>query len=231
MFLAILINSGTGIDMRLLILNIFLLFSFFAVTSVAAWGEDYLYLPQPVTRGEQDPSRKDGVLVRELVVKKRDTLSGISKKTSGKGFYYPQILLFNNIKNPHLIHPGDILRVPVASRGKASGRAAEKVSASALPLPTSGKRTEKAYVTSVSPPAKQLTVKSADTPEVSFAEQISIGYEEQSLYAKALASAKKGACRESVEMFNQFIRLYPKSALLPEATLNRAECYLNMSNQ
>ena len=85
------------------------------------WGQDYLYQPRPVAQGEQPPAG-DGVLVREVLVKKGDTLSHLSKRFSGRGAYYPQILLFNSIKNPHLIYPGNLLRIPVSSHQAAPGR-------------------------------------------------------------------------------------------------------------
>jgi LysM repeat protein len=79
-----------------------------------AWGDQYyLYSPRPVTP-EEAKEAKDGILVREMEVRQGDTLSGISHRSSGHGGYYPQILLFNDIKNPNLIHTGDTLRIPVA---------------------------------------------------------------------------------------------------------------------
>jgi len=101
--------------------------------AVPAWGEQhYLYSPKPVGPEEQGQG-KDGILVREVPVEKGDTLSGISRKFSGHGSYYPQILLFNDVKNPNLIYAGSTLRVPV---GK--GPAAE--TSEAAPAPAAGKK-------------------------------------------------------------------------------------------
>ena len=78
-----------------------------------AWGQQYLlYSPQPVASG-QKTSSQEGVLVQEIEVKKGDTLFALSRKFSGYGMYFPQILLFNSIKNPNLIYPGNTLRIPV----------------------------------------------------------------------------------------------------------------------
>ncbi len=86
-----------------------LIFSF----AVPAWGEQqYLYSPKPAGPEEQGQG-KEGILVREVPVEKGDTLSGISRRFSGHGSYYPQILLFNEVKNPNLIYAGSTLRVPV----------------------------------------------------------------------------------------------------------------------
>ena len=73
--------------------------------ATASWGGDYLYSPAPV-EGE---AVGDGVLVREVTVKKGDNLSRISKRYSGRDYYYPQILLFNDIKRPHWIQIGQVL--------------------------------------------------------------------------------------------------------------------------
>lgn len=86
--------------------------------ALPAWGQHYqLYTPQPVPAG-QKPSAQDGVLVQEIEIQKGDTLYGLSRKYSGKGMYYPQILLFNSISNPNLIYTGKTLKVPV-SHGEA----------------------------------------------------------------------------------------------------------------
>jgi LysM repeat protein len=82
--------------------------------ALPAWGQQYLlYSPQPAPAAEKT-EKGDGVLVKEIEVHKGDTLYGISRKFSGRGMYYPQILLFNGIKNPNLIYPGDTLRVPLS---------------------------------------------------------------------------------------------------------------------
>lgn len=75
----------------------------------------YLYTPKEVAPEQAQHQGKDGVLVREVPVEKGNTLFGLSRKFSGHGSYYPQILLFNDIKNPDLIHTGDTLRVPVTA--------------------------------------------------------------------------------------------------------------------
>lgn len=166
------------------------------------WGQDYLYQPRPLAQDER-PAADDGLLVREVQVKKGDTLSHISKRFSGRGAYYPQILLFNRIKNPHLIYPGDLLRVPVTGQRAAQQHAKPAVA--------------NATVTPV--------VKSKRPAPVEAAPQTS----EQTDFNRALGAFKRGDCNEAVALFDRFIAVYPQSALLPEATLNRAECYLKQS--
>lgn len=72
-----------------------------------------LYAPQAVA-SKQVSSLQQGIIVQEIDVKKGDTLYDISRKFSGHGMYYPQILLFNEIHNPRLIYPGSRLKVPIA---------------------------------------------------------------------------------------------------------------------
>jgi len=104
--------------------------------TVPAWGEQqYLYSPKPAGPEEQGQG-KEGILVREVPVEKGDTLSGISRRFSGHGSYYPQILLFNDLKNPNLIYAGSTLRVPV---GKGS---AEETPAAGT-APSAGKKAKR----------------------------------------------------------------------------------------
>jgi hypothetical protein len=106
------INWGTGTDMarrpwETAVAALILSFA------VQAWGEQqYLYSPKPAGPEEQGQG-KEGILVREVPVEQGDTLTGISRKFSGHGSYYPQILLFNDVKNPNLIYAGSTIRVPV----------------------------------------------------------------------------------------------------------------------
>lgn len=86
------------------------------------WSQQYyLYTPTTVA-SEGTVQNKDGILVQDVSVKKGDTLSGISRKFSGHGSYFPQILLFNDIKNPNKIYPGNVFKVPVSrNAGPAKG--------------------------------------------------------------------------------------------------------------
>jgi LysM repeat protein len=92
-----------------LLLCLFVLF--FSSSAAAA---DYLvYLPKPVETIDA-PLSGEGVLVKKIMIRPGDTLSAISRRFSGKGSYFPQILLFNNIRNPNRIYAGRKLFVPVS---------------------------------------------------------------------------------------------------------------------
>lgn len=111
-------NSGTGTDMTRHVRRTAVALLLCSL-ALPAWGQQYyLYEPKPVS---PDVKREtgDGVLVSEIPINDGDTLYGISKRFSGHGTYYPQILLFNDIKDPNLIYTGDTLRIPLPKDGPA----------------------------------------------------------------------------------------------------------------
>ena len=111
------INWGTGTDMTRCAPGITL--AVMLTLAVPALGQQYyLYSPVPLDR-EEKVQRQDGILVREVPVQKGDTLFGLSRKFSGHGMYFSQILLFNNINDPDLIYAGDTLKVPVTRKESA----------------------------------------------------------------------------------------------------------------
>jgi len=54
---------------------------------------------------------------------------------------------------------------------------------------------------------------------------------EKNAFQRAAAAYKKGDCDSAIKLFDDFISRYPSSALLPEASLDRAECYLKLSSK
>ena len=113
------INWETGTDMARHACRAAVVWLFLSLVPPVWGGQYFLYSPRPINP-EETKDAKDGVLVREVEVRQGDTLSGISLKNSGHGAYYPQILLFNDIKDPDLIHAGDTLKVPV-TKGQPAG--------------------------------------------------------------------------------------------------------------
>ena len=84
------------------------------MTVPASSAEEYsLFLPAPVEIDKITPPAS-GILVKKITIKRGDNLTALSRKYSGKGGYYPQILLFNKIRNPNLIYTGRPLLVPVS---------------------------------------------------------------------------------------------------------------------
>lgn len=91
----------------------------FVDAPTSGWGQEYhLYTPTTVATEGKAPS--DGILVQDVSVRKGDTLSGISRRFSGHGSYYPQILLFNDIKDPNKIYPGNVFKVPVSRNARSA---------------------------------------------------------------------------------------------------------------
>lgn len=146
--------------------------------SLPAWGEQYyLYESKSVT-DEEKRAGKDGVLVVEVPVQKGDTLYGISRKFSGRGTYYPQILLFNRIEDPDLIYAGKTLKVPVAQgENRTKPAPVKESSVKSKKHSVKGKKVAKpkelahvpAHAPTKQPPAAQSTA-AAPTTELSLAD-------------------------------------------------------------
>lgn len=180
-------------------------------------GADFLYTPQPAAAM---PAETEGILVREVTVKRGDTLSHLAKQYAGRGHYYPQILLFNTIKNPHRIYPGQVVRVPLAHRAAAaavqSPAAAAEQTIETVPAAVAEQPVKK---------SKRVSKKSDDrsrwtTPATAA---------ERAAYNAAQAAFARGDCNRAITLFDSFIARYPSSTRIAEATLNRAECYLKLS--
>ena len=156
--------------------------------ALPAWGEQYLlYSPHPVTPG-QSATLQEGILVREIEIQNGDTLSALSRKFSGRAMYFPQILLFNSIKNPDLIYSGSTLKVPVTQKkAHDSGRTgATSTAASRKPIASVNKKSTLRKESS--PALRQPTASppvSAPTLDLSLSE------------LKKVGTGKSGAKRQS----------------------------------
>lgn len=214
-------------------LNVSRLIAFAALISFAmpAMGQQYyLYSPQAASSDAKPEKAKDGILVSEIVIRKGDTLSGLSKKYNGKGSYYPQILLFNDIKNPNLIRTGDSIRVPL-QKGKAAATVSSK----------SKQKGNIKQVQPVSQPAKSMdasivavkagvTVKPA-SEEKSISLSAATGPDEQKLFEQGSKAYRAGDCSAAIKAFERIQENYPSSSLAADAGLYKADCLLKMSGQ
>ncbi len=183
--------------------------------ALPAWSQQYLlYTPQPVD-SDQKPSPQDGILVQEIKIQKGDTLSGLSRKFSGKGRYYPQILLFNQIKNPNLIYTGNTLRIPLSqSNKKGAVQVAQSPSLEypAVKVPTAHRPAARKKTSSAAPAANSSTAG-------------------QKQYESAVRSYREGDFRAALEQFDRFLADNSSSPLAADANLYKAECYLKLSTQ
>lgn len=189
--------------------------------------QDYLYAPAPA---ESATAASDGVLVREVTVKKGDTLYRLSREFSGRGGYYPQILLFNDLKNPNLIYPGEVLRVPVARSGTLTPAARPRKKTKSASTGQRHKQRHAAPLSAAAPvsgnaPDKKITAQK--TAAVAGA----AGAGERARYAAIQEVLKRGDCRAALPLLDRFIESSPNSSLAPDAALNRAECYLKIASQ
>jgi len=134
-----------------------ILFALCICMAPPAWGQQYLlYTPQPVPSGQKAASQ-DGILVQEIEIQKGDTLSALSRKFSGHGTYFPQILLFNSIKNPNLIYAGDVLKIPVAQKEAGDSDRIDAKPAGGSPKPKSSGAKKAQTKTEKHAPVRQST--------------------------------------------------------------------------
>lgn len=226
-----------------------------ALAASGVWGaEEYLlYAPGP-SDGKRSSGPDEGVLVKSVTIQKGDTLYSLSRRYGGKGIYFPQILLFNEIRNPDLIYAGNKLLVPLqpesgkgadsASQAKAEvgqkpakSRQAGKVSHPA-PHAREAKEVRKEQtapqVQSVSPKPQHppaAAPKAAVEPSRPVTVPKKAEETEQFLYEQGVSAYKIGSYQQSVDHFDRFLARYPASPLVPDATLYRADALLKLAGQ
>ena len=202
--------------------------------------QQYLYVPKPVA-AEEKVRKNDGILVQEVPVKKGDSLYRISRKFSGHGSYYPQILLFNEIKDPNKIYPGNRLKIPV-SRSAATAHAAHPHVQSQVPkAPSAGPVQDSSagdLKKGVAVAEKKRALKhKAAAPAITPAKSVKsptaavATSSEQRLFERAIKAYRQDDYRTALELFDRFLADHPSSALAADASLYKAECYLKQSNQ
>ena len=182
-----------------------------SVSSAAAAEEYYLYKPEKV-QSPDIPRPGDALLTKAITIQRGDTLSRLSRKYSGRGAFFPQILLFNRIKNPDLIYTGARLRVPVTRPALLSGSPLEekRVKAQAREY-GAGKSAATHY--------KQ---RKAPAPDAA-------GKTGQRLFKRGVAAFATGHYRKALDIFDRYLATYPNSPDAAEAALYRTECYMKLS--
>jgi len=202
---------------------------------VAESSEYQLFSPSPQEGELLLPERGKGVLVRRITIKPGDTLSRISRKFSGRGSWFPQILLFNDIKNPDLIIAGNELLVPVSKKGSVDKTpdTVEKIPTPAIKTPAVKVKPEGVKTARPVVPAKKKQRKSP--VDVKQKKQLPVeqpnSKEEQESYASAISAYRKEEYKKALSLFSRFLELYPSSALAPDASFYKAECLFKLSGQ
>ncbi|MBJ6750892.1 LysM peptidoglycan-binding domain-containing protein [Geomonas anaerohicana] len=181
--------------------------------------EMLLYTPKQATGAEAPASPKEGVLVRTVTVQRGDTLAKLSRKHIGVSDYFPQMLVFNKIKNPDLIHPGDKLLVPVPPGQAVKAEKAEKAPKPAKAA-KAGKSTSQPAVHRPAVPKKAV---SAERPPVKPGEQ--------DLFQRGQRAYLDHDYREALARFTDFLHKFPRSRFAADASLYRADCYLHLSGE
>ncbi len=183
---------------------------FLTCSPPAMAGEYLLYQPNPA-ESEVPPFPGKGVLVKKIIIKRGDTLSALSRQFSGKGSYFPQILLFNKIRNPNLIYAGKELLVPLS----------ESHSLQKPLLPTKNLSDKS---------GAQNATRSKPGASKKISNRNHVASAERHLFDQSAAFFAQGKYREALEGFTSFLKLYPHSSLAPDASLYRGDCFLKMSD-
>lgn len=197
--------------------------------------EYLLFSPGPLEGELLVPQRGKGVLVRRITIKPGDTLSSISQDFSGRSSYFPQILLFNDIRNPDLILAGRELIVPVSKQSALSKTStsenklspAVKKSSLAKPKPAgvtgdkSNSGTEKSQRRSAGKMA----------PKIQEPTGAQSNKKEQDAYSTAISAYRREEYKQSLSLFSRFLAMYPSSSLAADASLYKAECLFKLSGQ
>jgi len=233
-------NRETGTDMTQCFVGMVLALVLLAGATPGWSQQQYLYAPRPVA-AEEKVRKEDGLLVQEVPVRKGDTLYRISRRFSGHGSYFPQILLFNDIKNPNRIYAGNVLRIPV-SRSGVAGQAANApvkggVSAVAPAAPLADSSAGDLKKGAATREAKRDKKHKADAPARKHAKRAKkpaaavAAASEQRLFERAIKAYRRDDYRRALKLFDRFLAAYPASALAADASLYKAECYLKQSSQ
>ncbi|GAW67599.1 peptidoglycan-binding protein LysM [Geoanaerobacter pelophilus] len=204
--------------------NLLIVTSLLALTvsgTVPCQGEEMLlYSPKPAA-GEQAPADpKDGVLVQTVTVKRGDTLKDLSRKHIGVASWFPQVLVFNTIKNPDLIYPGDKLLVPVRP-GKSTSE----------PAPASRRRSHRAAHHA----SHRGTPHAKHRAKITAGNARTVAMPVQAGEAESYSAARKAYLdrnyQRALELFSAFLKNFPRSGYAADASLYRADCYLHLSGE
>jgi len=216
--------------------SILLLLLFSLLPALAVSSEYLLFSPRPLEGELLLPEQGKGVLVKRITIKRGDTLSQISRQFSGKGSYFPQILLFNNIANPNLIFTGRELLVPVSRQDALSKTSTPEKSLSPAGDKDSLRKMERADmpVAKAAVPAKRKQRPVASKPLAKKREpasELPFTTGEQDFYSKAVSAFGREEYAQALSLFSRFLQRYPSSPMAADASLYKAECLLKLSAQ
>jgi TolA-binding protein len=200
---------GTGTDMARGMTKALVIILAGAVSSAYAAEEYNIYKPEKA-QSQNIPAPGGGVLTKAITIQKGDTLSKLSRRYSGRSAFFPQILLFNRIKNPDLILAGAQLQVPLSQQAALSAPEKEK--------PVAVRKRKHATHKSAVRHEKRIP----SSPAVS-------GTAGGRLFKRGVRAFEAMHYRQAIDIFDDFLKAYPNSPNAADATLYRAECYEKLS--
>ncbi len=176
-----------------------------AAASPAVAADEYrLYRPEKV-QTQNIPSPGEGVLTKTIIIQKGDTLKKLSRRYSGRDSFFPQILLFNRIKDPDLILAGAQLQIPLTNLESAAVKG--------------GIEKQKRHVIHKGAHKRRHAARSY------------YGGKEERLFNRGVSAFKAGEYRRAIEIFDKYLATYPNSPSAANAALYRAESYENLAGQ
>ena len=195
-------------------------------SSPAASEEYLLYTPVPTAAPSLPADPAKGILTKTVTIQPGDTLTKISRAHSGRGSYFPQILLFNSIKNPDKIRAGAQLRVPMtrvavqkATPGVRKGGIKGIRPHHARKGGIKGVRPHHARKGGVLASSKAVRQDKPGRPA------------ENELFARGVNLFKKGAYEKAAAVFEEFGRAYPDSRRAADAALYKADCFMKSADE
>lgn len=197
--------------------------------------EETLLVPVP---GNADlsttlkPAPQDIKVLSRLTIQKGDSLWRISRRTLGRGAYYPQLLAVNPIENPDLVYEGQSLLMPagtLAEHPELAARLAGKTTTVVFPAPAvsspagAGAASPALMKSSTSRKAKVM-------PATAGRKENGKNGGEETEIRMIVELARQGQCERVVAAADRFLARHPDSARLPTVLWHQAECYRTMSN-
>lgn len=211
-------------------LSLALLLSFPA----ASEGGEYLLHRIPLDGQASSNVLGDDLVLKEVTIEKGMTLWKFARLNMGKGHYYPQFLVYNDIENPNRIYENKTLLVPVghvrdyAGKENLKGKqwtvsfadlAMLKATGKPIPeIPLKKVRDSRADVKAQ--PQPDMVVEKPPKSEIN---------QDQKDFAKAKARFDAGAYRQAAALFDAFVESHPDSALKDDALFYSAESHLKLS--
>jgi len=196
--------------------------------------EETLLVPVP---GNADPATtlkpapQDIKVLSRMTIRKGDSLWRISRRTLGRGAYYPQLLAVNPIENPDRIYEGRSLLMPagtLAEHPELAARLAGKTATVVFPAPAAS---SPARATAASPALMESSTSRKAKAMPATAGRKANGNDggEETETRMIVEWARQGQCERVIAAADRFLARHPDSARLSTVLWHQAECYRTLS--